>query len=187
MSRHAATPWFVFDRAVAGARAREAMLLVVFAALIPAFVHAIPAPVSLGAHLLPMFWAPFLAAFLLRLPWAWLLALAAPTLNGVLSGQPAGPLWPVLTLELAAFAPLASLAVRRWPRLWVAAPLAYLGAKVASVSLIALGVRLVETESALGFAWSSVTTGLPGLVALAALNAWASARQARAGREDAAE
>jgi hypothetical protein len=131
--------------------------------LLPLLFHLLPVSGGppLGARLLPIFYAPLIAVLLFHPAVALTAALAAPSINHLLTGRPAPEMVPVLTLELLLFVGLILLARRRWPVSPLIAPLAYLLAKLAA-------------DAMLGLPWSGVIASLqlalPGVAILFALN-----------------
>jgi hypothetical protein len=168
MSRTSVTPLLT-----SGGRTVKATVLVLAATLlIPFLVHLIPAPgpVPVGARLLPMFYAPFVAVVLFRYPVGLVAGVAAPVINHLLTGRPALPLMSILCVELAASV-LVAAALLRVPYLrWVAAPLSYLGAKAVSVALLAARPGWMPGTQPLDFALSSIANAWPGLVILLVIN-----------------
>lgn len=143
------------------------------AVLIPFLFHLLPVQggVPLGARWLPIFYAPLLVLAVFGWRWALMPALAAPSLNHLLTGRPAAELVGVLTLELALFVGLLVIAARRSPWLLMLAPLAYVSAK------LLVGVFL-------GIPWevslAALQRALPGigmLFILGALAAYSSLRR----------
>ena len=138
--------------------------------LLPFLVHLLPPSggVPLGARLLPLFIAPFLAVVLFHPAVALVASLVTPLLNRLLTGQPAWEMSVLLTVELFTFSLAAWLLVRRWPKFWGNAPLAYVIAKAAS--LLLLSVLPLLPVSPWRFFGSSLQTALPGVLVLLVLN-----------------
>ncbi|MDA1330559.1 MAG: hypothetical protein O3B43_05795 [Chloroflexi bacterium] len=140
--------------------------------LFPLATHVLPSigGVPLGARLLPMFYAPLVAAYYFHPAVSVVAALVAPWLNHQLTGAPAEPMVVVLTIELVVFSLAVQALHRRFPRFWIAAPGAYLLAK--GVSLIVLTVPPYALVPAT--AWHNTATSLmmawPGLVVLFSIN-----------------
>lgn len=150
---------------------REAAVLLAVAWLVPMLVHLVPwsGEQPLGAHLLPMFWAPLIAAYFYGATLGAAVAVFAPAVNVLLTGLPALSRMGTLAAEVVLFAVVVALAVRRFPRWAVIAPLACAAAK-----FVVLLVKpfVVAGAGATGPAFESAfAPALPGLVALAALNA----------------
>jgi hypothetical protein len=141
------------------------------AVVLPFLVHLVPASggVPLGARLLPIFYAPLLAVIFFRPQVALIAALLAPVLNHLLIGMPTAEMTVILTLELAVFTGVVYALNRRWPAFWLAAPLALLLAKVASLLLVTLVPALIVPPPLVYFE-NSLVNGLPGLAILLVLN-----------------
>lgn len=154
----------------AGLHVKETVLVLAATLVLPFLVHAIPAAggVPWGARLLPMFVAPFVGVVLFRLHVGLLPALLAPAVSFFLIGMPAAPVAARLALDLTAFTLLAYALLRATPLRslrWVAAPLAYLAAKVL-VEPLALALPGVAAGDLAAAVW----TAFPGVVLLLALN-----------------
>ena len=91
-----------------------------------------------------------------------------PSLNHLVTGRPSIEMGILLTVELVIFSAVALLLYRRYPKLWITAPLSYLAAKVASLVVLSLFPLLPASP------WhlfrSSLQTALPGLFVLLLLN-----------------
>lgn len=150
-------------------------LTLAIALAMPVLIHMAPwgGGVPLGAVLLPMFWAAFVAVYLYG-AWAGLLvALFGPILNRFLTQFPELRLNTVMTFELAVFVVFSWLVLRkpRGRKFWLLAPLAYVVAKACSSGLRAVGVEFLGSIGpGMEFFMRSVTNGAPGLVVLAVIN-----------------
>jgi hypothetical protein len=138
----------------------------------PLLVHSLPhsGPVPLGAQLLPIFYVGVLLVLRGEGLSALLVAVAAPWINAQLTGMPAGPMLPLLTVELLIFTSLLALTALALPRVArFSAPLAYLAAAVLARLALGSGDPLTTLTRALENAW-------PGLLILLALGALAGHR-----------
>lgn len=133
---------------------------IVAAAAAPLLVHAIPVE-GLGPRLVPLFYAPLLAALLLDLRLAVAVSVAAPLINSLATGMPPSPLVPALAVQLGVFVVLVRLMQRyRWV---VVAPAAY---------VVSLGVTVALSTP---LDWPSIgllaglRTALPGMVVMAGI------------------
>lgn len=151
---------------------REMALLLLVAWLVPFTIHQVPwsGQAPLGAHLLPMFWAAFVAVYAYGLGVGMLVALFTPTVNLLLTGMPAARFLGVLGFELAVFSVCASLGLRRWPMFWIVAPASYLVAKIASTLVLSVTDVFGNIGQPVDFFVGSLRTGLAGLVVLALIN-----------------
>lgn len=148
-------------------QAPAAVLTLAATVALPILAHLLPplAGVPWGARLLPAFLAPLVAVYLFHPAVALIAAAAAPLLNYWLTGMPAQPVVASLTLELLLFTGLVLTLRARWPRFWLAAPLAYVAA-----CTLALAVLPVGTAPYLITLRSTLTSALPGMLLLAAVN-----------------
>ena len=143
------------------------------AMLSPWVVHFIPSwdygPI--GAKLLPIFYAPLIAALTGRGQVAVGVALLAPWVNHFLFGMPARPIAILLTIEMAGFTIVATWLASRWSgQAWLG-PAAYLAAKPLSFLTLLLFPSILPALSAATYAASSTIQAWPGLVVLALLSA----------------
>lgn len=152
---------------------RETAALLGLAWLVPMAVHVIPWSGSspLGAHLLPMFWATFVAAYLFGARLGVIVGLAAPILNLLVTGLPAWKFLSVLSVELVLFALVSTWAVRVAPRFFLIAPLAYVAAKIGSTGVQSATVVFGDIGRPADFFLGSLATGAAGLAMLLAVNA----------------
>ncbi len=137
--------------------------------LLPFLVHLVPlsGPVPLGARLLPIFYAPLLAAWLFRPAIALIASLLMPFLNHVFTGMPTLPMSILLSLELIVFSLVLLLNRNYWPQ-WPLAPLAFVLGKV--VPAVVLIFFPILTVSPWAYLTSSLQNGLPGLLILLLLH-----------------
>jgi len=154
------------------ATARETAVLLGLAWVLPFAVHLVPwsGPRPLGAALLPMFWATFVALYFYGARTGLVVGLFAPALNLLVTGLPALQFLGVLSVELVLFVAVGVWAMRRSPRVWAIAPLAYLAAKVGSTALQAATGVFGGIGAPAEFFLRSVGGGLAGLAVLAAIN-----------------
>lgn len=129
----------------------------VAALVLPYLVHLLPpdgGPPQ-GARLLPIFYAGLVLALRGAFVPAMAVAVLAPLLNRALTGMPAGPMLPMLMMELVVFTVAMVAAVRFVPRAApYLAPLAYLGAAMIARPLLVPGAEPVGTLMAtLPVAW----------------------------------
>ena len=137
-----------------------------FALVAPWIVHLAPADGGpLGPKLLPMFYAPVLAALLLRLPIAVALSAATPFVSRALTGMPPDPVLTGMLVQVTAFVLIIRLARRyHWA---LVVPAAFIMA-TAAAAVITAAAPGVATISLVG----SLETGWPGVLVLTGLG-WA--------------
>lgn len=132
----------------------------------PWLIHLIPGTSApLGPILLPIFYAPMLAALMLRLPLAVAVSVVAPIVSQFLTGMPPQAILPSLMLQIACFV-VALRLLRSLP--WVVAvPVAYVvGLVSAAIMTRVFGVAPIDVVGTIETAWPgiAVLTGL-GLLA----------------------
>lgn len=154
------------------AGARETAALLVVSWLIPFLVHMVPwsGERPLGAHLLPMFWATFVAVYFYGAAIGALVGLFAPAVNLILTGFPAWKFFGGMSLELLVFALVSAWAIRRAPRLMFIAPLGYIFAKlIAAVVLLLINSPVDWAASGASFL-RSLAGSAAGLAVLLAID-----------------
>ncbi|MCG2783848.1 MAG: hypothetical protein L6461_01960 [Anaerolineae bacterium] len=137
--------------------------------LLPLLVHIVPltGPVPVGARLLPIFYAPLLAAWIFHPAVGLFASLLMPFINHAFTGMPTLPMTVLLSLELIVFSFGLLLNKKYWPRLPLA-PLAFVAGKV--ISAILLVFVAVVPVSPWAYLVSSVQNALPGLLILLVLH-----------------
>src|SRR5436190_21488939 len=100
---------------------REAAVLLALAWLIPFLVHLVPwaNPRPLGAYLLPVFWATFIAVYFYGLTAGLLTGLFSPAVNLLVTGLPSWRFFGMMGVELIVFVLVTTWAVRQAPRFWL--------------------------------------------------------------------
>ena len=129
---------------------KETALFLALTMSLPLFIHLIPCggSVPLGARLLPIFYAPFIAVFFFKPHVGMISGLLAPWANLLLTGRPDPVTALALSCELALFAVFSKMIMAASGRLPIAAPAAY----IASVFI---------TGAVLGL-FPSFSAGVPG-------------------------
>jgi hypothetical protein len=152
-------------------------------AALPVLVQLRPVTAGMpaGARLLPMGFAPQIAALMGRQAAALTAALLAPVLNHFLTGMPAAASLPNITMQLLIFTGVAVLlALPRRPLLALLAPAAYLAAYYLSPPLLTLLAALPGLGHLAGGStrplMSVLNSAWPGLLALLAVG-WAMSRK----------
>ena len=148
--------------------ARELGILLTLSVLFPFLMHLLPVPETsrLGARLLPMFYAPLLAALWGRRETGWLVAALAPWLNWALTGHPAPVGAVIMTIQLLVFVLIVPLVLHTAFIRWLVAVPAYLAGMAASLLAALLVPALIGGRPPLAWAGQSVIFGLPGMAAL---------------------
>lgn len=152
--------------------ALELGVLLALSVLFPVLIHVLPVPeeARLGPRLLPIFYAPLLAALLGRRRSAVAVAALAPWLNWLVTGYPLPHTAAVTMLQLLVFvAALAIQLARLGPRWFLAAP-AYFSAMAVATGTVALFPGLIGGHAASAWAAQTVALAIPGLVILILIN-----------------
>lgn len=163
LPKHPADAVSISDRSVVARVLLSAAVGLAVAA--PWFVHVIPAQSQpVGPRLLPIFYAPLLAALLMRLPIAIAIGIAAPTFSRFLTEMPPTALIGTITVELVIFV----VAVRFLRRFnWgIAGASAYLISLVATALVAAVVPSLTAVD-----VWATLSVAWPGVLIIGALGA----------------
>jgi hypothetical protein len=152
---------------------KETAVLLALAWSIPFAIHLAPwsGVRPLGAYLIPMFWAAFVAIYFYGAAVGLIVGLFAPILNLLITGLPAWKFLSVLSFELAIYALVATWSVRRAGRFILIAPLAYIVAKVASTGLQAATTVFGDIGQPGEFFARSLFGSAAGLAVLGVINA----------------
>ncbi len=138
--------------------------------LFPFLIHLFPASgaIPLGARLLPIFYAPLLAAWLFHPIVGLASSLLMPFINYAFTGMPTLNAAILLSVELSVFSLILLVTKKRLPHLSLLAPLAVIAGKTVS-ALLLLIVPLVPL-SPWAYFTSSLINAIPGILVLLALN-----------------
>ena len=138
--------------------------------LVPFLIHLIPfsGTIPLGARLLPIFYAPLLAAWLFNPIVGIASGLLMPFINHTFTGMPAFNVAVMLSVELGVFSLILTIYKTRYPRLSLLAPFAVIAGKTVSALLLFI-IPLVPL-SPWAYFTSSVVNAIPGLLVLLAIN-----------------
>jgi hypothetical protein len=140
--------------------------------LAPYVVHFIPSwdDSPVGAKLLPIFYAPLIAALTRKAHVSIVVALMAPWLNHVLIGMPSVPMAFILTVELVFFSVFAErLARKHTGQAWLG-PVSYLLAKLSSLFVLLLIPGFPAATPSVAQLANSLMNAWPGLAVLALLS-----------------
>jgi hypothetical protein len=152
---------------------REAAVLLALAWLVPFLVHLVPwaGARPLGAYLLPVFWATFVAVYFYGATAGLLTGLFVPAINLLVTGLPAWRSFGSTTVEIVVFVLATTWAVRSTPRFWLWAPLGYVAAKTVASLTLAFSAT-VNRPDAVGYFFTHLLVGSgAGLVVLLLINA----------------
>jgi len=157
--------------------ASEIGILLVLSVMFPFLIHILPVPedARLGARLLPMFYAPLLAALLGRTRSALTVAVAAPWLNWALTTHPAPRGAIVIMVQLLVFVWVVRVFLKQLGARWFLAAPAYVASWAAAMIVAAIFPDLIGGSPVLAWASNSVKMALPGLGILLLIN-WLTVR-----------
>lgn len=152
--------------------ATEVGILLALSLMFPFMIHILPVPddARLGPRLLPMFYAPLLAALLGRTGSALTVSLVSPWLNWVITSHPVPPMAAVMTVQLLVFVLCLRLMLARLGLRWFLAAPAYFGAMVATTLVMAVFPELIGSRPVIAWLAQSITIGLPGVGVLLLIN-----------------
>ena len=155
--------------------AKETTLVLGMTLFLPFLVHLLPSwdDSPLGAHLLPIFYAPLAALLMGRMGIALGVSLAAPWINHLLTGMPPVPMAMMLCLQLVLFLLVAQILHRRQMPPFSLGPLGYAAALLFSCALGSLlGLAGVFFPLQLAGFPGALFTSLPGILLLAVIGHW---------------
>jgi hypothetical protein len=144
------------------------LFVLAISVFLPVVVHVVPSfdGLPMGAHLLPIFYAPLLAIMMKRMPVAFLAALIAPLLNHLITGMPATAIVLPLTMELIAFTLLFTIFWQRLPQIPLTSVVALVIAKLLVAYLVVPQLDVIKAPSSVYFS-NGVSNALIGLFIIA--------------------
>jgi hypothetical protein len=143
---------------------KETLSILACSILIPYLMHFIPASGNpVGAVLLPIFIAPFIAVVFFKWNTAVITALLSPMLNYIVTGNPHFAIVGVVTTELVLFVSMSLLLVKVNGLKYAAAPISLVVSMFAAQAIF---------SSVSHFAVVFVT-GLPGIALISLINIFA--------------
>ena len=150
---------------------KEIIFVLAFSILLQVLIHLIPSgSTPLGAVLLPLFYAPFIAALFYRVHVGLTVAVLSPICNYLITGNPVIGLIGIVTLELVIFVLLTKLLNSQNIFIYVNAPASFLLTKVFSSLAILIFPWIYPTGNFLDYYSSSVQKGIAGILVLFAVN-----------------
>jgi hypothetical protein len=151
--------------------ARELGIVLTLSVMFPFLIHVLPVPETsrMGARLLPMFYAPLLAALWGRRQTAWLVALLAPWLNWALTRHPSPPGAVMMMIELLVFVVVVPRLLTGSAFRWFIAIPAYLAGMVTALLAAMLFPVLIDGRPPASWLGQSLILTLPGVAVLVLL------------------
>ena len=162
-----AGPTSISDFLSAG-QVRQTALLLGMSLFLPFLIHLIPSydDASWGPRLLPIFYAPVIAAFLYKPHVSLILAVAPLTLNHLITGRPPVGFAFQLSFELLIFTAFARYFVWKQMPCWLVGPVAYLLGKPVMLLVVFLVSGLPGSGDPIGWALRSSLLAVPGVFIL---------------------
>lgn len=155
--------------------AGESTVVLSLTLFLPFLVHLLPSwdDSPLGAHLLPIFYAPLGALLLGRMGIALVVSFAAPWVNHLLTGLPPVPMAVMLCLELVLFLLVVQYAQGRGLPGWSLGPLGYSFSLLLTAGLgTVFRVAGLPFPLELGLIPQTWLQAMPGMAILALIGWW---------------
>ncbi len=151
---------------------KETAVVLLLSVLIPFLIHLFPDynGVVVGAILLPMFWAPYIAVKFFKFHVGLITALAAPAINYLITGNPRIEILTLTTIQLTLFVIITGLLKNIAPLKYLNALLSYIISALFASLLLVLIPSLMPGLILGNYFISSFVTCIPGIVVLAAIN-----------------
>lgn len=142
--------------------------------LLPYMVHFIPSwdDSPIGAKLLPIFYAPLVAALTRKMHVSVVASVVSPWLNHLLTGSPALPMAMMLCIQLVPFCLLAFYFGRRFPGQFWIGPVAYLVSRPLVLALFVLFPGAMPPVDPLTFLAATTLQAAPGILILGIISAF---------------
>ncbi len=150
----------------------ETTILLSITLLLPILIHNIPnwGTHPWGARLLPIYYAPLIAALFYPVHVSFIVALCPPWINLILTGLPKLPYTALMTYELLIFVLLITFLVTLSGRKWYYGPLSYFVAKVIIFLLLFTWPPMYFLDSPLSYFENTLFVAIPGIILLGLVN-----------------
>ncbi len=151
---------------------KETVIILTLSVLIPFLIHFLPDfnGIAIGAILLPMFWAPYIAIKYFKFHVGLIAGLAAPMVNSLITGNPHMGIIPLITLQLVFFVIAAGFLDRINVLKNFNAIIAYAASIIISLLVIMIFPYLMQNLVPSNYLFVAFISGLPGIVLLAVIN-----------------
>ncbi len=155
----------------------ETAILLEISLILPVLIHLIPifGVSSWGARLLPIYYAPLIAALFYRAHVGLIVTLCPPWINHLFTGMPNIPVTSLLTCELLIFVLLIIFFVNLAGRKWFYGPLAYLVAKTLFFMVLLFWPPDFLLNPPLDYFKNTLFVAIPGILLLGLVN-WGAIR-----------
>ena len=146
----------------------ELALVIGLTMFLPFVVHMIPSwdDSPIGGKLLPIFYAPLIAALTRKWHVSIVASIVSPWLNHLIFGSPSVALAMLLSVQLVPFCWVAYVFARKFGGQFWVGPAAYLISKPVVLVLFVLLPSLMPRVEPLVFVWRTTQQALPGIVIL---------------------
>lgn len=147
---------------------RQTAVLLGISLFLPFLFHLLPSydDSAWGPRLLPLFYAPTIAALIYKPHVSAILAVVPLALNHLITGRPPGALAFQLALELSVFTGIARFLVWKQSPCWLIGPAAYILGKIAMVLALFLLAGLPGHGDPVGWALRTGLLAMPGVFIL---------------------
>lgn len=150
----------------------ETTILLSITLLLPIIIHLIPnwGNHPWGARLLPIYYAPLIAALFYPVHVSLIVALCPPWINLIITGLPKLPYAALMTYELLIYVLFITFLVNLSGRRWFYGPLSYLVAKVIVFLLLFTWPPNYFLDSPLSYFENTLLVAIPGIILLGLVN-----------------
>lgn len=154
---------------------RQTAILLGLSLFLPFVFHLLPSydDSAWGPRLLPLFYAPILAALLYKPHVSLILAVVPLALNHLITGRPPGPVAVQLSLELLVFTGLARFFAGKQLPFWLIGPAAYILGKPVMMLVLFLVSALPGHGDPVGWAMRTFLLAIPGVFILGLIGLFA--------------
>lgn len=150
----------------------EVATLVGLTALLPFLLHLIPSwdDSPIGGKLIPLFYAPLVAAMHGRVRVSLCLSLAMPWVNHLLFGMPPLERAVLLCVEVVTFTGVVAFLAHKGQRAAWVGPLAFLACKPCAALVILILPSVYAPMAPMGYMQATILNAWPGMLLLAGLS-----------------
>ena len=151
---------------------KETAIILILSVFIPFLIHFLPDynGIVVGAILLPMFWAPYIAVKFFKFHVGLIAALVSPVINYLITGNPRIEIMTLMTIQLTLFVITAGLLKNLKTLKYLNAFLSYIIAVVSASILLILIPSLMPGLVIGNYFTAAFVTAIPGIVMLIAIN-----------------
>lgn len=146
----------------------ELAIVIGLTMFLPILIHMIPSwdDSPVGGKLLPIFYAPLVAALTRKLHVSLIACIVSPWLNHMLTGNPTLPIAAMLCIQLIPFAYIVYILGKRYPTQFWIGPLAYLVSKPIILLLFFLIPQSMPQVDPFLFFLNTTINAIPGILIL---------------------